>query len=302
MTRELKIGAVTWISLIDVTREDTESLGERFPEIHPLVLEELLTSTIRPRVENYDSYLYMVLHFPQFLETENKTVTQEIDFIFLPATLITIHYESLPPVDEFWHRCEEQKMANQYGKTPIHLLYYLLLRLFALTLRELDQIQTQIDIMEERIFSGREKEILEDISILKRNVLDFRRAAKPQQLTLESLVLQGAQLCGEEIKPFLNDLIGEYLKIINLLENHKEALDALYETNNSLLASKINETMRVFTVLAFISFIPALIANIYGMNLAVPFAERPGAFWGVLGLMSVGTFLVYLILKLKKLV
>jgi len=157
--------------------------------------------------------------------------------------------------------------------------------------------------MEEHVFTGREKEILEDIAILRRNVLDFRRTIKPQQHTLESLVAQGPHLYGEKVKPFLTDLVGEYLKVWSLLENHKETLDALYETNDSLLAAKINETMRVFTILAFISFIPAAIANIYGMNIShIPLLERPNAFWMILGLMALATGLVYLMLKWRKLI
>ncbi|QQG45322.1 MAG: magnesium transporter CorA family protein [Candidatus Sungiibacteriota bacterium] len=284
--------------------EDINELRSRFPQIHPLVLEELETLTIRPRVENYDHHIYMVLHFPSFIEEHKKTVSYEVDFILMADTLITVQYDDIPTLEGFWHECEEEKNAgDQYGKSPIHLLYYLLRQFFAFSLRELDQIQAHIDSMEEKVFADREKEILEDISILKRNVLDFRRAVKPQHLTLESLVLQGTQLYGEKVKPFLTDLVGEYLKVWNLLENHKETLDALYDTNNSLLASKTNEIMRVFTILAFISFIPTAIANIYGMNIVrIPLSDQPNAFWNILGLMILTTGAVYAVLRWRKLV
>ena len=302
--RELKIKDISWISLVRPTDDEIRELGERFPQIHPLVLEDLRTLTIRPRVENYDHHLYMVLHFPVFVPGTEKSISHEIDFILMSDRLITVQYDDIHILEEFWHECELGKPTSErYGKTPIHLLYYLLQKLFWGALQELDQIQGQIDVVEEKVFSGHEKEILEDITYLKRDVLDFRRALKPQHLTLESLVSPGVQLYGEKVKPFLADLIGEYLKVWNLLETHKETLDALYDTHRQLLAAKTNETMRAFTILAFISFIPTAIANIYGMNIDnIPLAERPDAFFAIMGLMGVTTGLIYVALKWKKLV
>lgn len=302
--RELKIGNIKWISLLKPDAEEIRELGGQFPQIHPLVLEELLTPTIRPRVENYDHHLYMVLHFPKFVPGIEKSVSNEMDFILMQDVVITVQYDDISILEDFWHECEEQKVAaERYGKTPVHLLYYLLRQFFGNALRELDQIQGEIDALEEKVFTGQAKEILEDITFLKRDILDFRRALKPQHLTLESLVHQGGTLYGEKVKPFLSDLVGEYLKAWNLLETHKETLDALYDTNRQLIAAKTNEVMRVFATLAFITFIPTAVANIYGMNIEnLPFVNQANSFWIVLGFMGLATLFVYLALKWKKLI
>lgn len=303
--RELKIKNISWISIVKPSKDDLAELESRFPDIHPLVLEDLTTPTIRSRVENYDTYLYMVLHFPRFIEHEHRTITHEMDFILMQNTVITAQYDDIQKLDEFWHECESEdpKTQSQYGKNPISLIYYLIRRFFNASLLELDSIQEKIDTLEEDVFSGKEKNLLEEIAKLKRNVLDFRRAAKPQQLTFESLIPQGIELYGIKVKPFLIDLRGEYLRVWNLLENHKETVDALYETNNSLLATRTNNTVLAFTVIAFISFIPTAIANIYGMNLKrLPLAEGDNAFWMISGLMVGITLFIYLILKWRKLV
>lgn len=302
--RELKIKDTTWISLVKPSSEEINELGKRFPQIHPLVLEELLTPTIRPRVENYDHHLYMVLHFPKFVPGPQKSISHEMDFILMQDILITVQYDDMELVNNFWRECEmKNAVKERYGKSPIHLLYYLVRMLFSDALKELDKIQEEIDTVEEQVFGGHEKETLEDISILKRDVLDFRRALKPQHLTLESLVNQGINLYGEKVKPFLNDLVGEYLKVWNMLETHKEALDAVHDTNRQLLAARTNEIMKVFTILAFISFIPTVVANIYGMNIShLPYADDPNAFWIVQGAMVGLTLFIYLILKWRKLV
>ncbi len=302
--QELKIKSVNWISIDKPTEADIVELSQKFPQIHPIVLEDLVTPTIRSRVENYDHHLYMVLHFPNLQERQNKVVAQEIDFILMEDTMITVQYGPIDLIHRFRKRCEsDSAFADRAGKSPIHLLYYLLLEFFALCLKELDRIQEEIDLIEEHAFSRQEKKILGSISLLKRNILDFRRAIKPQQLTLESLHIQATELYGAKTKPFLNDLVGEYLKVWSLLENHKETLDALYDTNHSLLAFRTNEIMRVFTILAFISFIPTVTANIYGMSIEhIPLLHHPYAFEIILGFMAVTTLLVYVVLKWRKLV
>lgn len=286
------------------TRDDINELQTRFPQIHPLILEEFLTPTIRPRVENYDHHLYMVLHFPKFIPGIEKSVTYELDFILMQNVLITVHYDDIEIMENFWHECEKGEVVKErYGKTPVHLLYYLLRQFFSTALRELDKIQEEIDLIEEKVFTGHEKEILEDISYLKRDILDFRRSLKPQRLTLESLASQSMNLYGEKVKPFLADLLGEYFKVWDLLETHQETLDALYKTNASSLAAKTNEIMRVFTILAFISFIPTAVANIYGMNIQnIPFASGDNAFYVIIGAMFLLTVSIYLILRWRKLV
>lgn len=303
--RELTVGDTTWISLSRPTDADIRSLRERFPEIHPAVLEDLASPTIRPSdAERYDDHLYLVLHFPDFNEQKRVTVANELDIIMMPRTLITVHYDDIPVLEKFWQEREGgTSETRDLGKTPVHLFHALMKEFFSFSRKELDQIQSEIDSIERKVFSGREKEILTEVAVLRRNIVDFRRAVKPQHLTLEALIAQGGELFGEKTKPLFADLVGEYLRVWNLLENHKEALDALYETNNALLAAKSTEIMRVFTILAFITFIPAAVANIYGMNLPdLPFADRENAFWAVLVLMAVATLLVYLVLKWRKLV
>lgn len=302
--REQKIQHITWISIIKPTADDIEELQRRFPEINSLIIEDILSATLRPHVENYETMLYAVLHFPRFLEHEHRTITNEIDFVITKDAIVTVQYDTIPVLEDFWHECEgkDPSVRSQYGKTPIHLLHYLVRHFYATSLRELDVIQEKIDVIEEEVFVGREKEILADIALLKRNVLDFRRAAKPQLMTLESLTTRGVHFFGDRVKPLLTDLVGEYLRVWNLLENHKETLDALYETNNSLLAAKTNNTVLAFTVLAFMSFIPMAIASVYGMNIVLPLAERENAFWVLASLMIGLTLFVFGILKWKKLI
>lgn len=301
--REIKIKDISWVSVSNPQKKDIDELREKFPDIHRLVLEELLTSTIRPRVEDYAGNLFMVLHFPRFIQKSKKTVSHEVDFILLPNALVTVQYDDNTLLEHFWHQNNDDNIEEHYGKTPLHFLYYLLRGYFSFLVKELDQIQSKIDAIEEKVFAEKERDALKDISLLRRSILDFRRAIKPQQITLESLAVQGAEMYGSKVRPLLNDLIGEYTKVWNLLENHQETLDSLYETNNSLLTLKSTETMKVFTWLAFMTFVPMTLAGILGLSFpGTPFAHDPSGFWLAFGFILIVTAVSYLILKIKKLV
>lgn len=299
--RTIKLNNISWISLVRPGQDDIRDLQSEFPEIHSLVLEELRTPTIRPRVEHYERHLYMVLHFPKVLPDGETITTREIDFILMKNTLITVQYDATMLLEEFMHECEHPESAGRYGETPIHLLYYMLRELFTESLAELDRIQSIIDEIEERIFSGDGKEIARKTSMVKRNVLDFRRAIKPELYTFESLRERATEFYGPSVRPFLIDLAGEHQKVWSLLENHEEALNALFETNNALIADRTNTIMKTLTIMAFLTFPLTLISGIFGMNtLYTPFAEHPNGFWIILGIMVVSVVTMVTIFKQKK--
>ena len=304
MIRELLVKQTSWVSITNPGKNDLDTLRSQFSDIHPLIINDLRTPTIRPLAEVYDQEFYMVMHFPTFLSQKNKVHVREIDFILRRETLISVQYGAIPELEEVWNECAQNKEEiTQYSQTSAHLLYYLMRRFFSKMLLELDQIQAAIDKSEEEVFNGREKEIFTDITLLKRDLLDYSRALKPQRIILETLIEKGSELYGATALPFLSAILSEYTRVASLLENHKEALDALYDTTSSQLATKTNEIMRVFTILAFITFIPTIVANIYGMNIdRMPFISDQNAFWTVIGIMTILTLSVYLVLKWRKLV
>ncbi len=301
--RELKIKNLPWISIINPTRQDQKELKERFPQIHNLILEEIIKPTIRTRVENFGESLFMILHFPSFIEKQGRTVSSEVDFILLPDALITVQYDNNKLLEDFWHQNKDDFIEDQYGHSPIHFLYYLLRGYFSFLTKELDQIQLKMDKLEDQAFSSQEKESLKKISSLRKSVLDFRKAIKPQHLTLESLIKQGSEFYGKKVSPLLTELLGEYTRVWSHLENHKEVLDALYDTHFSLVTIRTNEAVRSLTLLALMTFIPMTIAGIFGINaLDTPLVRQTNGFWLVIVFMIMVMTLSYLVLKWRKII
>lgn len=300
----LKTKTLGWHNIFRPSAADLKWLKKDF-DFHGLVFEEIARSTARPKVENFDGYLYLVLHFPIFDERERKTHPREIDFILTKKELISVSYDPIPPLDEFFRSCAQDRSAQELyaAKTPAHLLYFIVKHLYAFALRELDHIHENIDRIDERVFSNEHEEeaLIEDLSFVRRDIIDFRRTLKPQQVVLEALALRGEALYGSSLRPFFHELIGEYQKVWNLLENHKEATDALYDNNVTVLNIKQNEAMRILSIMAFVTFPLVLFAQIFSMaTVATPLIGHRYDFWIIVGIMLVAATGMFLFFKRKR--
>lgn len=298
----LKTKTLVWHHLFKPSPADLKWLEQHFG-FHGLVLDELTRPTARPRVDNFDDYLYLVLHFPIFQERERKIHPREVDFVITKKELITVSYEHIAPLEDFFKKCSTEKSCEDLfaSKTPVHLFYHVVHSLYAFALRELDHIQENINRIEEEIFSGREREVVEELSMVRRDIIDFRRAIKPQLMTLESLLEYGVAMFGSALKPFLVGLIGEFTKVWDLLENNKEALDVLYDNNATLLSVKQNDVMKVLTIMAFTTFPLMLFSQLFSMStVATPIVGSPYDFWIIVGIMLTATVGMFLFFKSKK--
>jgi len=300
----LKTNALEWHHFSKPSAADLKWLKAHF-RLHQLVVEELGKQTIRPRSDRYDSYIYIILHFPIFSEAERHTYSREVDFILTKHALVTVAYGQVKPLEDFFKQCSSEESAREAyaANTPAHLFYFALKGLYDFALRELDHIQENINRLEERVFSAKhgEEALIEDLSFVRRDIIDFRRSLKPQQLALESLVIQGVSIYGASLKPFFEELIGEYQKVWNLIENSKEAVDALYDNNVAVLNIKQNETMRVLSIMAFTTFPLVLFAQLFSMStVATPIIGYRYDFWVIISLMLAAAIGMFVFFKRKR--
>jgi len=298
----LKTKAGTWYKLYRPAKQEIAWLRDEF-SLHELILAELQRPTVRPKVQRLNNHLYLVLHFPIFNDKERKTYAREIDFVVGKKDIVTVSYEPIPPLDEFFKTCAVDKSCQELyaSKTTLHLLYHIIRHLYEFSLRELDHVQEKIGIIEEEIFSGKERDVVAEISVVGRDIIDFRRSLKPQGVTIESLAAEGGALFGKDLIPFLEGLQGEYQKLWGLLETHKETLDALYETNTTLLNIKQNDTMRILTIIATITFPLSLLAMLLATDtVSNPILGSAYDFWIIAGLLLLGAAVILGVFKKNK--
>ena len=173
------------------------------------------------------------------------------------------------------------------------------------SLRQIDHITRKIDVIEKAVFEEsrlkNEEKLVEDISVIRRDILDFRRAIKPQDTILESLKIRGTEFFGKLTKPYFSDIIGDHMRVWELLENHKETIESLQEANDSLLSHRTNRIMKLITLFAVIVFPLTLLASLFGMNTRhTPIIGINHDFWIIVGIMIIGTTAMLIVFKKKK--
>lgn len=292
---------ITWIDFSNPSADDVVYLQEHF-DIHPLAIEEFITPTFRPKATKYHNCLYLTIHIPLFDVVSRTTYPGEIDIVITKDHLITGHLKEIYQFDNFFSDLEksEGKRRIYMDKTPAHLIYYVLEMLLESCFPRLDHIHEKLIEIEEHVFNGKEKEMVIEISLVKRDVLNFRRTLKPQRHVIESLTQMDSELLPADLRPYFQNLVGTNIRLWNALESNKETIESMEETNNSLLSNKLNLTMKVLTIFNAI-FLPVTVySNILAMSADIPFGKSPHAFLIHVLIMSVMSILTMTLFKVKK--
>ncbi|MEI8096853.1 MAG: magnesium transporter CorA family protein [Candidatus Moraniibacteriota bacterium] len=288
---------ITWIDFEAPTNDDITYLQENF-NIHPLAIEELATPTYQPKVVEYDTCLFLSIHIPLFDVEHRTTYPGELDIILTADHLITSHRQSIYQLGKFFEDLEKSagKRTLSLEKTPTHLLHDLVEILLNSCFPRLNHIGQKLDFIETQVFSGKEKEMVFEISVLKRDILNFRRTLKPQRSILESVIQKNHPFIPTDIKIYFQDLIGTNVRLWNILESQKETIEALEATNNSLLSNKLDLTMKVLTIFSAVLLPMTVYSNMMSMSAAIPLATNPNAFWihmAVMGIISLATIVIF---------
>lgn len=276
-------------------------MQEKF-DLHPLVVEEFSTPTLRPKATEYDNCLYLAIHIPLF-DTENQTTYPgEIDIVIAPDTLITSNDHSIYQLEEFFKNLQkdETKRKQYMNESPGALLRYIIEMLLETCFPKLDHISQKLDYIENEIFAGHEKEMVVEISLVKRDILNFRRTMKPQRSVFESLAQKDYKLIESELKPYFQDLVGTNIRVWNNLESAKETVESLEDTNNSLLSNKLDLTMKVLTIFSAVMLPMTVYSNILAMSADIPFGKNPYGFWIHIGIMAIIAVFTITMFKFKK--
>jgi magnesium transporter len=292
---------LVWVDLESPTRDEIRAVMDEF-HIQPLVAEELLLPSTKPRAEFLGNYVYLVMHFPALRHT-HKHREQEVDFVIGKEFLVTTHYEAIDPIHNFSKVFEVNSAleADTIGNHAGFIFFAMLKRLYKGVEHELEFIRRDLTTIEEHIYSGDEVLMVEAISRVARDLLNLRQILEPHREVLHSLETDGAKFFGEDFVPYLRALSNEYYKVHNHIMRLTESLHELRETNNSLLSTKQNETMKIFTILAFVTFPLTLIAALFSMHtIATPIVGSHYDFWKITGGMLFAALCMFAFFKRRK--
>jgi magnesium transporter len=285
---ELTAAGLTWLHLDAPSKDIAEELADRFGW-HPLDVEDVLSKRQRPKVDDYveDGYLFTVLHFPVYDSTIQRLNAAELDVFVGPDYLVTLPAVELLPVTRLFQRLEEDEDFREqlFSKGSGRLLYEVLDDLFDYCFPILDKIGHKLDSLEDDVFEGRSDEVVRDLSNAKQEIISYRKIIKPERSTLRLLERHVERFLPEELELYFDDIVDAAERIWDMLDNYKEVVEALEDTNESVISHRQNDVLRVLTVFSVIVLPLTLITGVFGMNVQFPGFGSVWAFWTIFAIM-----------------
>lgn len=303
--KQIKLGNHRWINIVKPTESDTKSLKKEF-KFHDLDLEDCLQETQRPKIDDYDKYLFIILQFPHYNKKYKRFNIEQLNIFIGQNYLITLHDGNLTQLNSIFDECKKSIKSRKkfFGKNTGYLLYEILNNLFGAMLPISDKIHVSLKKIEEEIFKFKHpKDQLFNIMLIKKNIITLRKIILPQRSVVASLEHKQKRFLPENLVIYFDDVVDKIEKLWNILETQKEVIESLEDTNESLLSHNINLTMRTLTVFSAIMLPLTFLTGLFGMNVELPFAEalsNPDHFWNIIIAMVGLAVTLFAVFKLKK--
>jgi len=275
-----------WINIERPRAVDMAWLEEHF-DFHPLDYEDVRSRNQRPKVDEYDDYLFIVLHFPRYDKKVSRLNAAEVDIFVGPDFLITLPNEPLQPIEYLFERCRTNEAVREdiFAKGTGYLLYKIADDSVDASFPMLAKMGNKLERIEEDIFEGKGEDVVRDISNVKQEIINFRKVVRPQRAAFRDLERNKARYIAEDLDIYFEDIIDASERVWDLLENYKEVVEGLEATNESAIAHRTNETFRVLTAISIVFLPLTLIASIFGMNTGLPGEHSIHAFWIIIFVM-----------------
>lgn len=294
-----------WTNISQPGKKEIEYLRQNY-KFHPLDLKDCLTPSQRSKVDIYSDYTFIVFLFPTFKREAREIQGIEFNIFVSKKYLITLHQGEIKAFADFFNlfRVSDELRKKYPDESPERLLYEILNKLFFYCLPMIDELILECDKTEKAIFSGEKKEVVSEILNTRRKIIDFRKIMQVHKNVLKKLILnlkESPLYIMKKTDVYFESLIDYTKETWDSLENLKERIEALQQTNESQLTFHLNEIIKILTIISVIIFPVTLVAAIFGMNTvqAMPFVGHPLGFWFVIAIMT-GIIITMLTIFKKK--
>ncbi|OGX13310.1 MAG: magnesium and cobalt transport protein CorA [Omnitrophica bacterium RIFOXYB12_FULL_50_7] len=294
-------GGLLWVDLEEPSEFESDSLVEIF-NFHPLAVEDCMTDQSQPKLDDYDEYLFMVVHAIAMHDKGSKRElrTVELDIFIGENFVVTFHKEPLASVTQV-RELVQKKTSALMGSGPGLLVHSLLDHLVDRYLPVLNEYDEKIDSLEKEMFRHTTKDFLKTLLQVKQDVFHLRRIVGPQRDTLYSLTRDSSAFIRTEHLMYFRDVYDHLFRIYGMAEAYHENLNNILQVYFSYSSFRLNEVLKHLTVLATVTMPPVIIASIYGMN----FKHFPELEWALgypfaIGLCVLSSLVTLVWMKFKK--
>jgi len=300
MIETIKIGTIRWHHLIAPKEEELNFLRENF-HFHPLDIEDCRSKiNQRPKIDVYDDYYFMILHFPKFDNTNTFIKTKEIKIFWGDDFIITIG--SSPWVVAELFEQAKAKLAKKEDlelSTTDALLYRILEKLMTETQDLIRLIGNHVEILNRDLFGKKAEKMIERISVTRRNIILLNTIFKPQLPLFQRFESGKIEGYADNMEIYWGNILDYYQKMWDMIEDYQELVEGLSQTFDSLQTNRTNEIMKMLTLISSIVLPLTFITGLYGMNVILPLQDYSAAFWLVIGLMGGLSFSMIYFFKRK---
>jgi len=297
--------ATLWVDLEGPTVEETSILKDIF-HFHPLTIEDCQAEIHFPKVDNYQDYLFLVVHAVSFHTPLNTFSTVEVNVFSGPNYMVTFHKSKVRAVTVLNERCGRSSEIMKHGSNIV--LYHLLDILVNNYLPILNEFDDHIDTIEEELFDERDDELLENIFRWKKTVLRLRRIIGPQRDVLNTLSRGDVGVIEAKNRIYFRDVYDHLYRLCEMAETYRDLISGTMEVYLTLSANEqaetshqMNRVVKTMTVVATILLPPTLISGIYGMNFdSMPELHSPYGYFFTIAAMVAVSAGMFFFLKIKK--
>jgi magnesium transporter len=286
-----------WVDLEGATPQEAEILSRDF-HFHPLAIEDCIAETLLPKIDDYGDYIFLVLHGSRPM-TDHAFVTAEMNFFLGSRYLVSYHDEPSRSISQAKERCLRGGPSITRGVD--FLLHEILDAMVDNYFPVLDQFDALIDQIEEEVFARPDRETLNKIFSLKKEVMHLRRVAGPQREILNRLSRDPFPVISSKAAVYFRDVYDHLARITDLAESYRDLVTSALDAYLSVVSNRLNEIMKVLTVFTATLMPLTVMTGIYGMNFEnMPELHTRYGYFAVLVLMAAMTLGMLAFFRKKK--
>jgi len=296
----IKIGRLRWLHTNDPSEDDLTYLANTF-HFHPLDIEDCRQTNQRSKIDVYDDYYFLILHFPVFDRLNKFIKTREVKIFWGEDFIITVGKTHWKINNMFEEALQKEKNGEDFEVgTSDALLYLILEKLMNETIYLLRKVGLELELINRDLFIVRAPHIIERLSITRKNIILLNTMLKPQLRVFNKFESGSVKGFADNMEDYWGNILDYYNRMWDMTEDYGELIDGLSTTFDSMQANKTNEIMKILTLISSIILPLTFLTGLYGMNVLLPMSDNSLAFWIIIGMMvCIGLIMIYLFRKRK---
>ena len=279
-------GVTLWVDMTAPTPEETKAVLTDTFHFHPLAVEDAASEIHHPKVESYDGFLYLILHGIAFEAREHRFATRDVDFFLGRNYLVTVHDGQSRSIADMRQACDRHGRILSDG--PAGVMHRIVDAMVDHYRPEIEAFERRMEVLEHEAVLGHREALVRRILQLKRDLSSLRRVVIPQRDAVGRLARREFPLVSDEMAYRFRDVYDHLVRLSDEAIIFQDRITGILEAHLSTVSNRLNQIVKVLTVMSTIFLPLTVLTGLYGMN--VPLPQLPGGaaaqFWWIVGMMA----------------